>query len=221
MSERVNIFNLGLNREQVELSIDTEADAFARAAPPDDGLWLVVLQPIADGDFIEAQDRNGDPYYACDIMAKFTTPARPDLDGREMTDFYVSTMVFRSSGTCRAAGVLRALRQPIKPKTTHEALMQQLAKALKGSPSCQIETQWEARVATGQELPSGKPEYRTLLRGMRRFPLLEKPGPQGQKHNHVIYWDSEAKRLVPTAAQGEDVAAMSRIIRYAPVGGKV
>ena len=219
MAELCNIYDRSLVKEQVEFDLNTEADAFARVAPPEDGLWLVSLQPIPDGQYLESLDRNQNPYYAINLVSKFTTPERKDLDGRELTDFYVSTMVMASSGTCRVAGVLRALRAQVKGRTTSLALMLQLADLLKSQPSCRIETQWEARVATGGVTEKGKAEYKTILRGMSRFPRLAKPGPNGQKFNHRIYWDANSKRIVPSVAEGEEVVAMPRIIRYAAVGG--
>ena len=218
MSEEVNIFDPGLEAEQVELGIDTEADAFDSGPPPPDGLHVAAVTVInGEKGWQEREDKNGNKYYACDLEDRIINPADKKLDDRPVRDNFVSTMVMRSTGTCAVAGVLKALRAPLDSKSTALALARQLTEVTRAEPKCRIETKWVARGDTGEVGENGKNIYKDVLKGMRSFPTIA-DGDGREVVQHVVHWNPQTGRTSGTPFDGsQEVRARAEVVRYLPL----
>ncbi len=219
MPEEVsNIFNQQLETEQVELGIDTEADAFDSGPPPPDGEYVAAVS-ISDGEkgWTEYRDRNDNPYYACALENRLVVPSDPKLDDRVVYDGFVSTMVMRNTGTCAVAGVSKALGAQVQSRSTALGLARQLTEVTKADPKCRIETRWEAQGKTGKQKENGKDEYKTVLTGMMNFP--RRVNDQGDEVSaHLIHWNPISGQHGPEPFDGSiEVRARASVVRYKPL----
>lgn len=198
----IDINDLSLTTEEV--TVDEDADAFQMPPPAPDGIHRAKLKFQGTGMPWSAQPDRSDSskigYLFCGIEARIIAPDKP-YDNNPVFDGYVSTMIMQSSGTCRVAGVVRALGGKIPSRTTHQGLAKILNDLIAGEPQVRIETRWEGYCETcpGRRGKTGK----VVLRGMKKFP--EK--------------DGKIKHVVECKSCGTEVTAQARIVRYLSVEG--
>lgn len=219
MSEEVSsIFSQQLETEQVELGIDTEADAFDSGPPPPDGEYVAAVS-VADGEkgWQEYTDKSGNKYYACSLENRLVVPGDPKLDDRLVFDNFVSTMVMRNTGTCAVAGVSKALGAQVESRATALDLARQLTEVTTADPKCRIVIRWEAQGKTGVVKENGKDEYKTVLTGMVNFP--RKPDDQGgEVFAHLIHWSPISGQHGADPFDGSiEVRARASVVRYKPL----
>lgn len=219
MAEEVSsIFNQQLETEQVELGIDTEADAFDSGPPPPDGTYVAAVS-VSDGEkgWQEYKDKNDNKYYACSLENRLVVPGDPKLDDSVVFDNFVSTMVMRSTGTCAVAGVSKALGAQVESRATALDLARQLTEITKADPKCRIETRWEAQGKTGVVKDNGKDEYKTVLTGMQNFPRTVN-GQGNEVFAHLIHWNPTTGRHGAEPFDGSiEVRARASVVRYKPL----
>ncbi len=218
MPEEVsNIFNQQLETEQVELGIDTEADAFDSGPPPPDGEYVAAVS-VVDGEkgWNEYHDKNDNPYYACSLENRLVVPNDSKLDDRVVYDGFVSTMTMRDR-LPRVAGVSKALGAQVESRATALDLARQLTEITKADPKCRIETRWEAQGKTGKQKENGKDEYKTVLTGMMNFPRTVNA--QGDEvFAHLIHWNPISGQHGAEPFDGSiEVRARASVVRYKPL----
>src|SRR3984885_10407923 len=125
--QQVDINSLDLADE--EISVNADADAFSGPPPPDDGDHLVKLS-LGNRKVQMGKGKNGQTYFMAHIQAKVLDAA---FENRVVFD-NASTMIMQASGTCRAAGVLKALGEQVPSRTTAKDLMRSLVDRLAGGP---------------------------------------------------------------------------------------
>ena len=178
--QEVDINNLGLATE--EMDIDTDADPFAFPPPPPDETYQAKLIPSGKW---TAYPKKDDPdtlgYLATSIEARLIDEGQP-WDNNPVFDNFVSTMIMQSSGTCRIAGILKAVGVPVPARTSHQELAQLLNDSLAAEPIVKITTQWEGYCETcpGRNNKQGA----TVIRGMNRYKVVE--GSDPVRHNHEM-----------------------------------
>lgn len=181
----VDINDLSLADE--EISVNSDADAFAGPPPPNDGDHLVKLS-LGKRKVVMGKARNGENYFMADVNARVITGP---YENRMMFD-NASTMIMQGSGTCRAAGILKALRESVPMRTTKKELMKALVDRLAGEPQCTVTSQWEAYCSDCEK---------TVLRSEKRFPSDGNGG-----HRHQI----ECSKC------GSLLTAQAKIVAYKP-----
>lgn len=158
-----------------ELSINTDADAFAGPPPPDDGDHRVKLslgdRKVQQGT-IKKGPSKGQTYFMVHVQGKIM-PGDPS-EGRVTFD-NASTMVMQNTGTCRVAGILKALGEPIPARAKGSELARRLCELLAGEPEVVQTTQWSGFCQDCRdeyENTGGKRGKKNgvILRGQRRFP---------------------------------------------------
>jgi hypothetical protein len=183
--ETVDINSLDLADE--EISVNSDADAFAGPPPPDDGDHLVKLS-LGDRKVQMGKGKNGQTYFMAHVVAKLVTGP---FENRVVFD-NASTMIMQGSGTCRAAGVLKALGETVPPRTTAKTLMQELVSRLAGEPQCIVTTSWEAYCPDCEK---------NVLRQQKRFPANG---------------DGSHRHQLECAKCGSLLTAQARIMAYKP-----
>lgn len=187
----VDLNDLALEDEA--LLLDPDADAFQGPPPPPDGIHLVKLALFrrnGESPFQAGKDKHGRPYIMASVVGTLIAEGR-SWNNQKVFD-RVSTVILGTSGTCRMAGVLKALGIPVPATTTMKGLAQMFENALEGEPLIGIETQWQCRSQRGDT-------WETILRGMKKFPQRQDGG-----HQHIIT-DPET---------GELVTAQANVLRY-------
>ena len=170
-----------------ELSINTEADAFAGPPPPDDGDHLVKLS-LGDRKVQMGKGKQGQTYFMAHVVAKLITGP---FENRVVFD-NASTMIMQGSGTCRAAGILKAIGETVPSRVSSKDLMRQLVERLAGEPQCIITTTWEAYCPDCEK---------NVLRQQKRFPTNGGGGHRNQ---------------IECAKCGSLLSAQARITAYKP-----
>lgn len=176
--QEVDINALDLSVE--EMDIDTDADPFAFPPPVPDGTHRAKLKLGGKWNaYPKKDDETALAYLATSIEARLIADGEP-WDNNPVFDNFVSTMIMQSTGTCRIAGVLKAVGVSVPNRTSHQELAQLLSDALASEPIVQITTQWEGYCETCPGR-GGKPGA-TVLKGMNRYPMVEGT----DKHKHEI-----------------------------------
>lgn len=198
--QSVDLNELQLEDDDLGSDFNPDADAFSGPPPPPDGIAFVKLRLFKGGDtptgFSVGQTRNGDSYIMARIEARIVDEGGPFHD-RPLFDRQ-STAKRTGSGTCGIAGVLKALGEAVPRTIGKRELAVMLRDVLEQEPMCRIEHQWQGRAQTGTD-DNGRPIYRTVKRGMKKFPQNE-----DGSYNHVFEHD------------GEEVVAQATILRYLP-----
>jgi hypothetical protein len=196
MSENMKPVDLNdLYLEDESLQLDPDADAFQGPPPPPDGVHLAKIMPFrknGDSPFQVGKDKRSKPFIMAAVVNKAVAEGRP-WDGANIFD-RVSSVIMQNSGTCRMAGVLKALGITVPATTTMKGLARMLETALAGEPMICVETQWQARAQHGDK-------WVTILRGMKKFP--QKP-------------DGSYSHIVDDPETGEKVTAQAVVLRYLP-----
>ncbi len=198
-----NINDLPLIDEE-PLNINPEADAFASFAPPPDKTHIAKLKLATGGNSPAIQtgkDKNGRPFVMFAIEARIVAEGEP-YNNAAVFD-RVSTVVMQSTGTCRMAGVLQALKVPVPRDMTAVQMAKQLAAVLEGEPLIKIETQWQAREQVDDDT------WKTVVRGMKRFPQKR------DKDGNTI--PGEYEHVIESPKTGATLDARAVILRYLPL----
>ncbi len=198
----VDLNDLSLADE--EISVDADADAFAGPPPPDDGDHLVKLS-LGKRKVTMGKAKTGDNFFMVDINAKVV--AGP-FENRILFD-NASTMVMQNSGTCRIAGVLKALGEQVPSRTTKKDIARSLVDKLAGEPQSTVTSQWTAFCQSCKddfEQSHGKRGKKNgiMLRGQRNFPS------NGSDHGH--------KHQVECVQCGSLLSARAEIVAYKSAG---
>lgn len=194
--QEVDINNLQLAEEEVD--IDVDADPFAFPPPVPDGTHRAKLK--GSGKWIaypKQNDATALGFLATTIEARLIADGQP-WDNGVVFDNFVSTMIMPSSGTCRAAGVLKVLGVEVPARTSHAELARLLNDALAGEPIVQIKTLWEGFCGTclGKKGKAGN----VVLRGMGRFPLIkDSEGNPTDRYDHEIECSKDGTLLRTSA----------------------
>lgn len=152
--QTVDINDLSLADE--ELSVNADADAFQGPPPPDDGDHRVKLR-LGDRKVQMGKSKDGRNYFMVHIDAEVLDP---EFEGRRVFD-NASSLIMQSSGTCRIAGVLKAIGETVPSRTTAKELTKALVDRLAGDPEATITTVWEAYCSDCKK---------NVLRQQKRFP---------------------------------------------------
>ncbi len=190
--------------DEEPLNINAEADAFATFAPPPDATHVAKLKLATGGNSPAIQvgkDKNGHPFVMLSIEARIVAEGQPY--NNSVCFDRASTVVMQSTGTCRMAGVLQALRVPVPRDMTAQQMARQLAAVLEGEPLAKIETQWQAR----EEVESGV--WKTVVRGMKRFPAKK------DADGNVI--PGQYEHTIESPKTGATLDAKAVILRYLPL----
>lgn len=176
----VDINNLTLATE--EMDIDTDADPFAFPPPVPDGTYRAKL--VLSGKWT-LYPKKDDPttvgYLATSVEARLIDDGQP-WDNNPVFDNFVSTMIMPSTGTCRIAGILKAVGVSVPARTSHQELAQLLTDSLASEPIVNIQTQWEGYCENCPN-KNGKPGS-TTLRAMGRYRVVEDSDPV--RHDHEM-----------------------------------
>lgn len=197
-----NLNDLPLIDEE-PMNIDPDADAFAGFVLPPDGVHMAKLSLGKGGavpTFQPGVDKNGKKYIAVNVEARIVAEDKP-YNNAVIFD-QASTIVMQSTGTCRIAGILQALRVPVPSTMTKNQIVAQLAAQLEGEPLVQIETQWQAR----EQQDDGK--WKTVVRGQKRFT------PKHDADGNVV--PGEYETFAESPRTGAQVDAKAIIVRYLP-----
>jgi len=186
----VDLNDLTLSND--EQDINSEADAFAGPPPPPDGDHLAKL--LLGRDKVQlGKAKDGNPYYMVHIEARLIDPTGT-LDNRVVFD-RASTMVMRNSGTCRIAGIERALGNTVPGRIGAKDLAKQFVDHLAGEPQVTITTQWEAYCSDCQKVQA---------RSEKRFPS---DGAGNHRSN------------LECPKCGSLLTAQAKVVGYKPVAG--
>lgn len=173
-----------------EMEVNTEADAFAGPPPPPDGDHLAKLTLGRDKVQL-GEDKQGKPYYMVHVEARLVDPSGP-LDNRVVFD-RASTMIMRNSGTCRIAGILRALGDSVPARIGARDLAKQFVDRLAGEPQVIISTVWEAYCSDCEKVQA---------RGEKRFPASG---------------DGNHRSQLECPKCGSLLTAQAKVVSYKPV----
>ena len=187
-AKTVNLADLTLQNEE-SVAINENADHFAKPAPPPDGKWRVKLN-IKDGEWKDGTPgKAGKPALTCSLNAKIIKPGEK-WDGRMLFDNFVSTMIRPETGTSKISAIYKLLRKdnpeiPALPaQITRVELAKMFSDVLAGEPTIGVESRWHAQYDTGEKDDRGKTIYKTVYRGMKKFPKIEIDGEE--RFNHVV-----------------------------------
>lgn len=196
----IDLSDLSLQGDQ--LDINQEADAFASPAPPPelgpDGkaikyrVTLSHKEAESKNQYKASETKTGARYIKTALEAKIIDEGGP-FDGYTLNDNFVSTMVMPQSGTCRMAGILKALKVPFSARISAPDLARLFQQTINGEPQVLVEVQWGAY---------SEEEDKTVLRGEKRWPK-DKDG----KRVHIARYDKT----------GEEVTARAEIDNYLPL----
>jgi hypothetical protein len=155
-------------------NFNPNADAFAGPPPPPDRVYVAKLklnENQVEGGFEAGRTKNDETMIVAHVEARIVDEGNPFHD-RPVFD-RVSTLVMKSSGNSAMAGILvSALDEEVDPHIGKGELARQFKQAIVQEPLVGIKTQWRLSVEDGEH-PDGRKKYKTVLRGMKRFPQNE------------------------------------------------
>lgn len=202
-----DINSLDLLNEVVEVTSTASAEEFFAPPIPEDGDHKAVLHLGDRGIKVDKQregkngPKTGPAYLNVHNQAKILSDSGEE--GLSVFDSLTS-IVMQSAGTSRLHAVLEVAGDPAPArcslgelKAHTEAFYAQSAQFPVG-----ITTQWEAQVNDGTQTD---PKYRTVLKGMKKFPpVLDDQGNPTGKYNPEV----------EDPKTGQKVRAQARIIKY-------
>lgn len=196
----VDLSDLSLQGD--ELDINQDADAFASPAPPPelgpDGktikyrVSLSHKEADSKNQYKAGESKTGAKYIKTALEAKIIDEGGK-FDGYVLNDNFVSTMVMAQSGTCRIAGILKALGVKFSPRISAIDLARLFQTTINGEPQVLVEVQWGAY---------SEEEEKTVLRGEKRWP-------KDASGNRV--------HIAKYEKTGEEVTARAEIDNYLPL----
>ncbi len=205
-----------LQQEMVEA--DPDADWFEQAAPPpDDRDYQVKILLGEHGMIAKKQQRKGDTngtrtgpmFLSLELELRIVDPGQP-WDNMP-TSYWADSLIWDNKGTSKLHTILRAVGAPARGNMTIADLRDHTLGVLASEPLAFCEGKWEARAKDAEN------EYRTVLKGMKNFPLID---PQHPEHGHSPFVeDVVTKRRDPKTQQivevgtGEVVRAYFRVNR--------
>jgi len=171
------------------------SDPFARVSPPPDGTHVVKLSlstSLVPTGVEKGTTKKGNTYRKVHIMLE----VQDEGDRKKMFDG--ANTLLEWNGSNRIVGILQALGESVESITTKTQLASKLVEALKGEPLCRVESEWVVRV----EEPEGSKKYKTVKRGMTKFPK----NPDGTYNPEITY-------------NGRRLKAKAEIVRYLALNG--
>lgn len=189
----IDLNDLSLQTEDLGMDFDPEADSFAFAPPPNDGIHRIKLGYGQDK-WKQGVSKSDKRYLMAHLQL---IPV--DEKGWVLFD-RPSTMVF-GSGTNRVAGIIKAVTG--QPATARDVvgLAKELDALVRGERIVKVETVWEASCNHGED--GGK--YQTIKRGQSKFKLVRT---EANGKGNVYDPQIECPRCHAV------VGAQARIIRY-------
>jgi hypothetical protein len=197
------------------IEADPEADYFELPPPPPDDQQYQVKVLLGDGGVtVRRQERKGDLngqrtgllFLNFALELRIVDPGQP-WDNAACFD-NATSIVMQNSGTSKLHSILRALGAPAMGRMDLAALRDHALGVLAGEPTAVITGKWEAR-AKDQD-----GTYRTVLKGMKNFPLLD---PEHPELGHSP-WAEDRVRMDPKTRQqigtGEMVRARFQVDNY-------
>jgi hypothetical protein len=154
--------------EGKEETINPSADAWERACPPPDGVYLVKIHESKIA-YQQGKTDDGEYYYVANIECKIQ-------DNEEWKDVIifgkVSTYIGAGKEISTMAGLIVKFGVKVQSNVTHLALVKLLKKVLAKEPKLYVEGEWKA-----WDMPANQ----WIKQGMKTFPKLEAGG-----FNHVV-----------------------------------
>jgi hypothetical protein len=154
--------------EGKEETINPSADAWERACPPPDGVYLVKLHEAKTA-YQQGKTEDGEFYYVANIECRI----QENEEWKDVIIFgKVSTYIGAGKEISTMAGLIVKFGVKIQPNVTHLALVKLLKKVLAKEPKLYVEGEWKA-----WDMPAGQ----WIKQGMKTFPKLDAGG-----YNHVV-----------------------------------
>lgn len=155
--------------EGKEETINPNADAWERACPPPDGVYLVKLHEAKTA-YQQGKTDDGEIYYVANVECRI----QENEEWKDVVIFgKVSTYIGAGKEISTMAGLIVKFGVKVQPNVTHLALVKLLKKILAKEPKLYVEGEWKA-----WDMNTGS----WLKQGMKTFPKLE----TGGGYNHVI-----------------------------------
>lgn len=200
-----DINSLDLLNEVVEVTSTASAEDFFAPPIPEDGDHTAVLHLGDRGIKVDKQreskngPKTGPAYLNVHMQAKILSDSGEE--GLSVFDSLTS-IVMQSAGTSRLHAVLAVAADPAPARCSLGELKDHVEKFLAQGPQVGVTTQWEAQVNDGT---AERPDYRTVVKGMRKFPpMLDESGNPTGKYNPEIV----------DPKTGQKVRAQARITKY-------
>lgn len=188
-----NDINLDLENDTLDLNnINPEEDAWKDIPPVPDGvrLYKLTLGKVQSG---ETKDK--EVFYMVNLVAKVIED--PDYEGFVIFDS-PSTIIPRGRSTNAMVGILYELGIDIrkdKSINTKAKLAKRFKDEMIKEPTLKAQTEWIAQKVT--EDKNGKKTYRTIMKGMDRFPK-----------------DKDGKPIPIVSDKDGDWKAQARVVRW-------
>lgn len=214
-NDTIDINDPILQQEMVEA--DPEADYFELPPPPpDDREYQVKVLLGERGLSVKRQERKGDQdgqrtgplFLNVSLEDRIVDPGQP-WDNAACFD-NATSIVMQNSGTSKLHSILRVVGAPAMGRMDLAALRDHTIGVLAGEPLAVITGKWEAQVKD----ENAKGGYRTVLKGMKNFPLID---PEHPELGHSP-WAEDRIRMDPKTRQqigtGEMVRARFQVDNY-------
>lgn len=161
-----NDINLDLENDTLDLeNINPEEDAWRDIPPVPDGIRLYKLTP---GKATVGETKNKETLYMVNIQAKVIED--PDFEGFMVFDS-PNTIIPRGRSTNAMVGILYELGVDVRKDrsiNTKAKLAKRFYDEMVKEPTLKAQTEWQCQKVT--EDKDGKKVYKTIMKGMDRFP---------------------------------------------------
>jgi hypothetical protein len=157
--------------EGKEETINPNADAWERACPPPDGVYLVKLHEAKTA-YQQGKTDDGEYYYVANVECRI----QENEEWKDVIIFgKVSTYIGAGKEISTMAGLIVKFGVKVQPNVTHLALVKLLKKVLAKEPKLYVEGEWKAWDMSANQW---------LKQGMKTFPVIDGSNPRA--YNHVV-----------------------------------